>query len=484
MYEPKWHPNSSRKIITRIVAETDLVLLSPAHFGNGDSENAADMPLLKDETDGISPLIPGSSICGALRSYLTAIEIGHRTSAHSKNSLIELLFGSDKGSKGKYQSRVIVGDSIGKYRSHEQRQGARLNPATRTAEEQSLYTYRLWSSNTVFPLHFELIISDGDNKDLLVSGFVNALAGLSNGNISLGAKKARGFGRIGTKGWRVTEYDLSKASDLLAWVNRQEPAGKAVDLVNITEYSKNQTGLRDHRNELQISATFVLNSSILIRSRYGLSASDPDVVHIKRPLADNTGKVAVIPGTSWAGALRTRAARIVELMTDGDYAAETVNDLFGSSPDQRTKRTASRITIDESTIEKCREDLVQSRVAIDPFTGGARDGALFDENPVFALPESYVPFRLKIVNPKQTDIGLSLLLLKDLWTGDISVGGEASVGRGRFKGKTAEIIWKRPSGTEKWLITEKNGVLEISGNKQELESFVVSLKSRNAEVKQ
>ncbi|MBX9685136.1 MAG: hypothetical protein K2X27_00465 [Candidatus Obscuribacterales bacterium] len=482
MSEPKWHPMSSRKIVTRIVVKTELVLLSPAHFGNGDSENATDMPLLKDERDDKSPLIPGSSICGALRSYLKSLENGHQSKRGEPSSLVESLFGSDKHSSEKQQSRVIVTDTIGKYRGHEQRQGVRLRPESRTAEDDALYSYRLWATNTIFPLRIELVISEDNDRDQLLNGFVHALAGLSNGGISLGAKKTRGFGRVSTGPWRIAEYDMRKQSDLLAWITGQESGGRTTSLDNILDYSKSQAGLTDRREELEIKADFALDSSILIRSRSGLSASDPDVVHIHRPLADGAGEIAVIPGTSWAGALRTRASRIMELAAGKTRGSSAVDSLFGSSPEIRTNQKASRIRIDESIIENCREDLVQNRVAIDPFTGGARDGALFDEKPVFATPDGRVPLRLKIINPVNTDIGLSLLLLKDLWTGDIPIGGESSVGRGRFHGLRAEIILKQQSGTKNWIITEDSGKLEITGgDRQQLESYVSSLRS-NAEI--
>jgi hypothetical protein len=37
------------------------------------------------------------------------------------------------------------------------------------------------------------------------------------------------------------------------------------------------------------------------------------------------------------------------------------------------------------------------------------------------------------------EVGLMLLLLKDLWTGDLPLGGESSVGRGRLQGVSATI---------------------------------------------
>jgi len=53
-----WSGGSSRHIIKRIVVEGDLVLETPAHFSNGDSDEVTDMPLLVDPLEG-KPLLTG-----------------------------------------------------------------------------------------------------------------------------------------------------------------------------------------------------------------------------------------------------------------------------------------------------------------------------------------------------------------------------------------------------------------------------------------
>lgn len=40
---------------------------------------------------------------------------------------------------------------------------------------------------------------------------------------------------------------------------------------------------------------------------------------------------------------------------------------------------------------------------------------------------------------KPHEAGLMLLVLKDLWTGDLVVGGEKAIGRGVFEGESATI---------------------------------------------
>ena len=70
-----------------------------------------------------------------------------------------------------------------------------------------------------------------------------------------------------------------------------------------------------------------------------------------------------------------------------------------------------------------------------------------------------------------------MLLLKDLWTGDLPLGGEISVGRGRLCGRSATLSWKRAGQTEEWRIERagddpNDSHLKISGDQARLEAFV------------
>ena len=55
--------------------------------------------------------------------------------------------------------------------------------------------------------------------------------------------------------------------------------------------------------------------------------------------------------------------------------------------------------------------------------------------------------------PKEAEIGLLLLALRDFWYGNAVLGGETSIGRGTLQGIKAKLIYKDnpdPSKTEKW----------------------------------
>ncbi len=69
-----------------------------------------------------------------------------------------------------------------------------------------------------------------------------------------------------------------------------------------------------------------------------------------------------------------------------------------------------------------------------------------------------------------------LLLLKDLWTGDLPLGGEISVGRGRLRGKSAHLKYQNGQ-VQTWdlLANGDDGVNVVSGERQELENYVATL---------
>jgi CRISPR/Cas system CSM-associated protein Csm3 (group 7 of RAMP superfamily) len=204
--------------------------------------------------------------------------------------------------------------------------------------------------------------------------------------------------------------------------------------------------------------------------------------------------VPILAGTSWAGVLRSRAAQIAYTLSPAasrKRADQLINGIFGPAEIKSWRRPgngkapvkASRLEVKESEIEQGRL-LEQTRVKIDRFTGGAFESALFSEQPLFGSDATRLALDLSLRLPaaendearqrqEKAEIGLLLLLLKDLWTGDLPLGGEISSGRGRLRGVRAEIkLHGQP-----WLFTQNTaGYLEIVGDRDMLQSFVAALK--------
>ncbi len=455
MNNAMWRGEKSRKIVKRVVVEGTLVLQTPAHFGSGDEAGAL-MPLIVDERKG-KPLLTGASIAGALRSYVWSVEKGYGQ-AQSSNSRAALLFGGVREDDKGEQSRLIVDDALSENGAFELRDGVRIDGKSRTAADKALYTFVVWKARTSFPLRFELIITEGDNEQQLLQGLTTALSGLQRGEITLGARKGRGYGRAKVAEWHVCTYDMKNKADLMAWLRGKEPknATKTEDIHAALGVSP----LEDKRQLFTLEATFALRSTLLIRADSTVS----DMGHLR-----SDGK-SVLSGTSLAGAIRARALKIANTLGRADAEA-FINKLFGAFGDTdgdeaaQKERIASRITFEEHTITGGEFGMVQSRVSIDRFTGGALDTALFNQQPQIG---GTVTLRCRIKNPEEGEIGL-LLLLKDLWTGDLALGGESSVGRGRLLGKSAEL---RSNGAEWKIDGADGGKLSITGDRDKLEAYV------------
>jgi len=456
---------NSREIIERIIIQGDLILDAPVHLGNGEGDGPVDMPLILDPLEEYA-LLTGASLAGALRSYLREREHGYGQ-AGDKNSLSALLFGWQLDDDGE-QSLLVIHDSLGEKPKIEIRDGVAINPGTHTAEDEKKFDFELIEADSHFPLRFELQVRQ-DRKEKLLKAMAIALQGLERGEIRLGSRKRRGFGQCRVSEWSVCRYDLSKSGDLIGWLNNYKSneikGNNIADLLDISAIDL------DRRESFNLEATFALNGSLLIRSGSGEpDASDMVHLHSKR----KCHLVPILSGTSLAGALRARALRISRTLGTDKQAESFINKLFGlkiNSPKDRP--TASRLIVNEATIENT-IDLVQSRIKIDRFTGGSFPTALFSEQPIFGKNDTLIRMLITIQQPTDAEIGLLLLLLKDLWTGDLPLGGEISVGRGRLHGIIARMNFKQVNqkDPENWVIEKANESLKISGKTERLEKFV------------
>ncbi|MCA6575183.1 MAG: hypothetical protein IM537_22220 [Pseudanabaena sp. M57BS1SP1A06MG] len=465
--------NHQRKIYKRIIVKGTLVLDTPTCLGSGDSDSLTDLALLRDSVDEDKALLTGASIAGALRNYL-----------HEYNpelGLAKLLFGGERGDDQGDQSPLIVNDSISNEKIDlELRDGVKIDEKKGVAVDGAKYDFELLSAGTEFPLFFELLIEEGKDENQLKQGLAITLSGFENGEIAIGMKKRRGFGRCHVENWQVWEFDLKDNRQRLEWLNFEhwnrnlsESRTKISPISIVLGAIPND----NKRDRFTITAKFSLVGSMLIRSAEYSEHKRPDAVHLKshRPNKQKPQEynpLPIISGTSLAGVLRHRAVRIINTL---EKDLQIVDDIFGTdiSDNGNKEAKASRLIVHESEIKESSE-LVQSRIAIDRFTGGAMHGALFDAQPVFS---GVVELKLELRNPKEHEIGLLLLLLKDLWTGDLPIGGESSIGRGRLQGIHADICHQEKCHQEKkWTIHGKDSLKIIQNGAQEsLESYVQKL---------
>jgi CRISPR/Cas system CSM-associated protein Csm3 (group 7 of RAMP superfamily) len=478
-----------RHIVERIIVKGTLELTSPTCLSNGDTDSPVDIALQYDSISNHA-LLTGTSIAGALRNHLRDYEHGYGAT-EQPTDLAALLFGGTRQDPEGDQSPLIVHDAVSDQPpTIEWRDGVRIDGTTGTAKINerdgeitggAKYDFELLVAGTKFPLTFELLIDEkyllhkNVSRQNLLEALAIALSGLENSEINLGMRKRRGFGCCVVANWDVWQFNLRNDEHRMAWLTFGRPwatqyslpatQGKIIEALNIS-ISK-----PDQRHFFELKASFSLDGSLLIRSGQINSGAAPDVVHL-RSWRNGEAK-PILSGTSLAGVLRHRAERIVNTIGQD---SNLVKRIFGEVSEDEKTAESSRMIVHESIIENS-ADLVQNRIAIDRFTGGAYHGALLNEQPVWGNDNTKLKIELELRNPEDYEIGLLLLLLKDLWTGDLPVGGESSIGRGRLKGKKATLTRYQPGDQmQKCEITQGDQYLEIDNpDDLDLEAFVKSL---------
>ena len=472
-------------IKTRLYAKGTWKLESVAHFG-GDETGIADMCLLRDP-DG-NPFIPAASIAGAARSYLASTRLNWKDYSHPngiKKEPEELRKFFGGAGKDDTMSALIVADAkcVTKDAKTFIRDGVRIERKPSIAADGAKYDVEVVERKTEFQLEFVCIIRKGDCKSEYKKLFLALLHGFENEDIRLGARTRRGYGRGRVNNWDIRDLKMKKPQHVLAWlsgIDWNSSVGKSNKLT--------PTSLpKDQRKYFRIEADFQLRTSLLIRSASteldepGMEHPDsngnpvdneeevkyklPDMVHLH-----SNGK-PVIPGTSFAGAFRHRATLIAKTI---GWSDDNVNKMFGYVKEKKSDNTqqadaqASRVWIEEKLVENVKSQW-QDRVAIDRFTGGSLQSALFNQKPVYPCPikaktQTNVRLRLTIEEPEKAEIGLLLLTLRDFWYGHAALGGEASNGRGTLQGIKAKLIYKDTHAKECELIAKNKHMKVKNGD--------------------
>ena len=429
--QPQLEANQNvRRIRSRWVFTATLKLETATCCG-GDASDVCDQSILRDARSG-EPLIPGSTLAGALRGHLADLLGGFRSREAAE---VSELFGGGRSVDQGDASPLVLWDSIGQLPDKlgfEYRDNVKIDPKTGTAEDHKKHDMEVLPPGTCFPITLELIVDDISREPRLVSLLLAALSGLEKREIALGIKRSRGFGQVSLSQTKVLRFDLSTAEGWMEWLHSdpQKPMPARVQAVSgfaegVATFLPSLPKVDDNRKRLSIEMELQMEGGILVRSS-GSAVDDPDMVHLR------SGDRPVLPGTGLTGALRNQAMRIAGVVRKEDGHA-WVEQMFGPVQDgthaSDLNLEASRLRVSEAAISNG-SGMRVSRIQIDRFTQGVVNAALFDEQPHFA---GKVKVRLELRNPQPGEAGFLLLLARDLMEGEIPVGGSSSVGRGFLK---------------------------------------------------
>lgn len=449
------------KLEQRIYIAGTLCFEHSFHVGSGNSSIETDSLLFRDVMGKI--IIPGTSMCGALKNHLLK-------NYPAQHTIISKYFGN---TDDKEISRVFVDDL---YPEREEllsrvRDGVAIRRDYGTARKRAKYDYEISArgSQLLFRMMIEFRGNDSDDKDMrqLIK---TLLHDMQDGRILIGGNKTRGLGRFKLKDITVTKFifpdDLKKLLDNGSEYNKKE--------ITVDEISKNER-LIPETDTHEISIACSIKDPLLIKD--GLrSEADTFVETVKKngakqeketdayfvKIINSSGnEERVIPGASIKGVFRTRAEKIIRTLGSNEDACDPtapdkdnrcicrIKKALGTSEPTKKNSAKDRFkTIQEESCFICRvfgNKYLASRiffsdskinepvtmkfdgVAINRFRSGPVDAALFD-----AMPLIKGGFTINITahNLVPLEIALLLFVLRDFKDNLIPV----SLGYGKNKG--------------------------------------------------
>jgi len=446
------------RYVARIIVEAK----TPLTIGTGVSDLVADNIVALD-VNGL-PMIPGTSLCGVLRNL-----------AKSEVAQTDNIFGYQKSSNNEgLGSRIIISDALmigengeihdglstvewstpfyRKFRSLPIRDHCRINHlGTADVKSGGKFGEQVVYKGARFLFEIELI---GEREDIIV--WQQLLSLLKSPIFRVGGGTRKGFGSLSVKSVKTKVYDLSVKSELESYLDKSsclsEPFTETKDLtkssieIDTKSYTKYQLIL--------VPDDFYMFGS-------GTGDSDADQTYkmenvITWDSVTNEPKFSVemilIPASSVKGALSHRVAfhynqakhvfALPEVCKNYNVESnEAVRALFGyalnSSVGEQTEGRRGIIIFSDvfCTLQK---DKIFDHVSLDRFTGGALNGALFNEK-VIAGNNEIIKLEILIPNNAYQELDSDIITafekaLKDISTGLLPLGGSVMKGHGCFTG--------------------------------------------------
>ncbi|MFK4301567.1 CRISPR/Cas system CSM-associated protein Csm3 (group 7 of RAMP superfamily) [Paenibacillus sp. RC254] len=480
--KPTEHLKLTGKITERYCIQLTGRLGSPLLAGSGDDRNT-DSDVIVDYTG--RPFVPGSALAGAFRHFLQENVQG----ADNKSvvqQVLHFLFGGSSAistptglTDAGQQSRLIIYDMSLEDESAVIgiRDGVKLD-SYKSAEDEGKYEVQMVEAGAGFILRLEWLRRDTDSLHLgQQSGHVDIavsvanllmklIDGLVSGDLTIGAKGRRGFGKLQINQVHMRRFDYtdrSQATKWLVWNWRHKDAfDKQTEIKQWQAGSSKLPGFvrvgdHDISRYCKLVVPLRIRHTLMIRSYLTKGFQEngvPVFEQLRKSSQAGNGQEnpAVIPGTSWMGAIRERLNVLLEEVgvTDGQMRRGKLEKLFGTrigaerNDNGRTHSNsliASLIRVEESVVAGG-HPLTMTRNKIDRFTGGTVEGALFTSIPwVGGATELVLRWeRASYLISDAAICGLLLWIVRDLEEGLLAVGGETAIGRGLFSKDSTKPI--------------------------------------------
>jgi CRISPR/Cas system CSM-associated protein Csm3 (group 7 of RAMP superfamily) len=301
-----------------------------------------------------------------------------------------------------------------------------LNPLLGVAEENKLFASEYVPLGSIFEVELEVDnIDETDVKDIL--GLLECFDGTEQATLGKGLSQGQGKVR-----WKCEEVSYLNLKQLENWLNDQDKALEYTTLQGIEPTKINVSkSVQKIEIKLDFSAPFLVNDAYLVKEKEEKENKDilDEDIHDLEFSRLPTGE-SIIPASSLRGILRGQCQKILNTrFPQYPDLKKLLDNLFGTTE----QRSLLWIT---DAVGNSKENHEQMFNAIDRFTGGAKEGALYQVNAaqkqILTLTVS-LDKRQALEDLEKWEKGLLLLVARDALEGDLVCGWGKARGFGAFK---------------------------------------------------
>lgn len=427
---------------------------SPLHIGSsiGGKEEVLIDPIER------KPFIQASSLAGVFRSTYAK--------NHSEEQ-VDKLFGAshmkENDNSADKKSRIIFSD--GHFEDHslkiEIRPHVSINRETGSVSSanHSGQKFNMEYVGAGAVIETSVYLYDGIEESF-VDDFESILAIMKSGELSIGAKKSSGAGKISLEYAGKIEFDLLNNQDRQLWM--EEESLDSEQYQNITELLCAGSSFG---NAYKVIVRGKTEGAILVKgiatSAFGKNA--PDVENIK-----NAREEYILPGSSYRGAIRAQMEKIADYLNKRTI----IDEAFGFVGKEQNESKAGNLIFNDTVIHNEEQDpnVLRHRIHIDKFTGGVMNSALFSEKNTCGALELTIDILDK--NHPTATLGLLMLALRDLSIKAMNLGSGYATGKGFIDVEEIEIF----STDCRASIVMKDGKAELTDEKDLLKNALSKLK--------
>lgn len=449
----------------RFLAHIILEAETPIVIGSGRKTMLTDSEILKDY-NGL-PYIPGTSIAGVIRHALP-VDLGNKffgLKDDKNNKGSEIVFSEAKllNGSGLVIDRLCdtVDNFSKRFKNLPKRNHVRISHRG-VAEDHSKFDEEVIYKGCRFCFEIEMVARSSE-KEYASNTFDQVLTEIQKDTFRIGGGTRVGFGKMHPVSIKKRSFDLKKKEELSSY------------LATNSSLEKDYSGWEDFKNnsikdQNWIKYSLTLKPMDFFSFGSGKGDNDVDTVPVKESYVKWDGyngffveNALLIPASSLKGALAHRVAYYYNLK-HRIYAMQipveefenytgsnnpAVRMLFGCQKEGEGETVQKRgIAIFNDIFADYPGDKILNHVAIDRFTGGAMDGALYSEKVVDGKGE--LTFHTEVLIEKlpaidNNDIDVQTIYkdaieafekaLGDIDKGLLPLGGGNGRGHGIFKCK-------------------------------------------------